>query len=55
MFDRLLIANRDEIACRVIKTAPAWESYLVIDKIVAAARQTSAQVTRARTGCGPGL
>ena len=76
MFDKILIANRGEIACRVIKTArrmgvktvavyseadagarhvrmadeavligppAAKESYLVIDKIIAAAKQTSAQ------------
>ncbi len=76
MFDKILIANRGEIACRVIKTArrmgiktvavysdadrdalhvemadeavhigpaPAAESYLVIDKIVAACKQTGAQ------------
>ncbi len=76
MFDKILIANRGEIACRVIKTArrmgvktvavyseadanarhvrmadeavligpPAVkESYLVIDKIIAAAKQTGAQ------------
>ena len=76
MFEKILIANRGEIACRVIKTArrmgiktvavyseadanarhvrladeavligPAAvkESYLVIDKIIAAARQTGAQ------------
>jgi propionyl-CoA carboxylase alpha chain len=75
MFKRILIANRGEIACRIIKTArrlgietvavyseadrdalhvemadeavaigppPAAESYLVIDKIVAACRQTGA-------------
>jgi 3-methylcrotonyl-CoA carboxylase alpha subunit len=76
MFDTILIANRGEIACRVIKTArrlgirtiavyaeadagarhveladeaipigpsPARQSYLVGDKIVAAARSTGAQ------------
>jgi len=76
MFKKILIANRGEIACRVIKTArkmgiktvavfsdadrdalhvemadeavhigppPAAESYLVIDKIVAACRTTGAE------------
>jgi 3-methylcrotonyl-CoA carboxylase alpha subunit len=76
MFDKILIANRGEIACRVIKTArrmgirtvavyseadagarhvrladeailigpaPARESYLVIDNIIAAAKATGAQ------------
>ncbi|MCB1939312.1 MAG: acetyl/propionyl/methylcrotonyl-CoA carboxylase subunit alpha [Rhodocyclaceae bacterium] len=76
MFEKILIANRGEIACRVIKTArrmgiktvavyseadanarhvrladeavligpaAAKESYLVIDKIIAAAKQTGAQ------------
>ncbi|MCC0003610.1 MAG: acetyl/propionyl/methylcrotonyl-CoA carboxylase subunit alpha [Methylobacteriaceae bacterium] len=76
MFDKILIANRGEIACRIIKTArrmgvatvavyseadagarhvrmadeavfigpsPARESYLVIDKIIDAARRTGAQ------------
>ena len=76
MFDKILIANRGEIACRVIKTArrmgiktvavyseadanarhvrladeavligpaPARESYLVIERIIAAAQQTGAQ------------
>src|SRR5689334_4670255 len=76
MFKRILIANRGEIACRIIKTArrlgietvavyseadrdalhvemadqavpigpaPASESYLVIDKIVAACRETGAE------------
>jgi propionyl-CoA carboxylase alpha chain len=76
MFQKILIANRGEIACRVIKTArrmgiktvavysdadrdalhvemadeamhigpaPAAESYLVIDKIIQAAKQTGAE------------
>src|SRR5215217_4435474 len=76
MFQKILIANRGEIACRIIKTArrigiktvavfsdadrdalhvemadeavhigpaPAAESYLVIDRIVEACRQTGAQ------------
>ncbi len=76
MFKKILIANRGEIACRVIKTAkrmgiktvavyseadrdavhvsmadegvligppPAAQSYLVIDKIVAAAKETGAE------------
>lgn len=76
MFKKILIANRGEIACRVIQTArrmgiatvavyseadkdarhveladeavllgpaPSRESYLVADKILAAARQTGAQ------------
>jgi len=76
MFKRILIANRGEIACRIIKTArrlgietvavysdadkdalhvemadtaihigppPAAESYLVIDKIVAACRASGAE------------
>jgi 3-methylcrotonyl-CoA carboxylase alpha subunit len=76
MFSKILIANRGEIACRVIKTArrmgvntvavhseadanarhvrladeavaigpaPARESYLVVEKILAAARRTGAQ------------
>src|SRR5829696_6418649 len=76
MFDKILIANRGEIACRIIKTArkmgiatvavysdadrnalhvemadeavhigppPAAESYLLIDKIVAACKQTGAE------------
>ncbi|SIS56878.1 acetyl-CoA carboxylase biotin carboxylase subunit [Phaeovulum vinaykumarii] len=76
MFDKILIANRGEIACRVIKSArkmgiktvavysdadknalhvqmadealhigasPAAQSYIVIDKIMEAIRQTGAQ------------
>src|SRR5215831_20303855 len=76
MFKRILIANRGEIACRIIKTArklgietvavysdvdkdalhvemadtavpigppPAVESYLVIEKILAACRQSGAE------------
>ena len=76
MFKRILIANRGEIACRIIKTArkmgiatvavysdadrdalhvemadeavhigppAAAESYLLIDKIVAACKQTGAE------------
>jgi propionyl-CoA carboxylase alpha chain len=76
MFQKILIANRGEIACRVIKTArrmgigtvalysdadvdalhremadeavhigpaPAAQSYLVIDKVIEAAKQTGAE------------
>ena len=76
MFKKILIANRGEISCRVIKTAkrmgirtvavysdadrnalhasladeavhigpaPAAESYLVVDKIIAAAKKTGAE------------
>ena len=76
MFKKILIANRGEIACRIIKTArrmgiatvavysdadarapfvrmadeavhigpsPASESYLIADKIIAAAKQTGAE------------
>src|SRR5471030_3236929 len=76
MFSKIMIANRGEIACRIIKTArrmgiatvaiysevdkdalhvemaddavligppPAAESYLVIEKIIAACRQSKAE------------
>lgn len=76
MFQKILIANRGEIACRIIKTAaklgvktvavfsdadtcsrhvamadeavnigpaPARDSYLVIEKVIAAAKETGAQ------------
>ena len=92
MFSKILIANRGEIACRVIKTArrmgiktvavysdadrdalhvemadeavhigaaPAAQSYLLIDKIIDACKQTGAPrhhrlsaITRARA-CPP--
>src|SRR2546426_2694712 len=83
MFKRILIANRGEIACRIIKTArrlgiatvavysdadrdalhvemadeavpigppPASESYLVIEKIVAACKRTRAEAVHPRYG-----
>ena len=83
MFKRILIANRGEIACRIIKTArkmgietvavysdadkdalhvemadrsvaigppPAAESYLVIDKIVAACKDTGAEAVHPGDG-----
>ena len=83
MFKKILIANRGEIACRVIKTArkmgiktvaiysdadaqalhvqmadeavhigppPANESYIVIDKVMEAIRQTGAEAVH--PGCG---
>jgi len=76
MFTKILIANRGEIACRIIKTAkkmgiltvavysdadaeslhvhmadeavylgpsPSRESYLLVDKVIAAAKMTGAQ------------
>ena len=84
MFSKILIANRGEIACRVMQTArrmgvttvavysdadagalhvemadeavhigpsPARESYLVADKIIAAAKQTGAQAIHPGYGC----
>ncbi len=83
MFSKILIANRGEIACRVIKTArrmgiktvavysdadrdalhvqmadeavhigpsPAAQSYIVIDKIMDAIRQTGAELVDASSG-----
>ncbi len=83
MFHKILIANRGEIACRIIKTArrlgiatvavyseadaaarharladeavligpaPARDSYLAIDKMIAAARQTGAQAIHPGSG-----
>ena len=83
MFQKILIANRGEIACRVIKTArrlgirtvavyseadvsarharladeavligppPPRQSYLLIDRIIAAARQTGAQAVHPGSG-----
>ncbi len=81
MFKKILIANRGEIACRVIKTArkmgiatvavysdadrdalhvemadeavhigpsPSAQSYLVIDRIVQACRDTGAEAVQSR-------
>ncbi len=86
MFDKILIANRGEIACRVIKTAkkmgiktvavysdadkhalhvqmadeavnigppPSNQSYIVIDKIMDAVRQTGAQAVHPGYGSCP--
>ena len=83
MFDKILIANRGEIACRVIKTArrmgiatvavasdadrralhaqmadevvhigpaPAAQSYLVIDRILQAIRDTGAEAVHPGSG-----
>ena len=83
MFHKILIANRGEIACRIIKTArrlgiatvavyseadaaarharladeavligpaPARDSYLAMDKMIAAARQTGAQAIHPGSG-----
>ena len=85
MFKKILIANRGEIACRVIKTArkmgiqtvaiysdadrnalhvqmadeavhigppPANQSYIVIDKVMDAIRQTGAEAVAAGEGSG---
>ena len=86
MFKKILIANRGEIACRVIRTAKQMgiatvavyseadadalhvrsadeaiaiggsassESYLVIEKILDAIRQTGAQAVHPATGSSP--
>ena len=86
MFKKILIANRGEIACRVIKTArrmgiatvavysdadarapfvqmadeavhigpaPAAQSYLIADKIIAAAKQTGAEAVHPGYGFWP--
>jgi propionyl-CoA carboxylase alpha chain len=88
MFKRILIANRGEIACRIIKTArklgietvavyseadkdalhvemadtavaigppPAVESYLVIEKIVAACKQSGAEAVHPGYGFCPSV
>src|SRR6266705_4326314 len=84
MFKRILIANRGEIACRIIRTArrlgiatvaiysdadrdalhvamadeavaigaaPAAESYLAIEKVVAACKRTRSEAVHPGYGC----
>ena len=87
MFKKILIANRGEIACRVIKTArkmgiktvavysdadrdalhvemadeavhigpaPAAQSYLIIEKIIDACKQTGAEAVHPGPVANPG-